>query len=153
MDFTVVLILGYFPTNQPCQQPASAFCNFHGTLWSKTLGRLWKATKFSVLEPDNTCPGTPCRALVCNAVLGRRLSCLFHRMAKASHGHFQGGNRSCYQVTVLFWVGLQQFSPWSEPTPCSYQALRKASRRNDREHKNLRYFQESKLAFSPARGS
>ena len=45
---TVAFILGYFPINHPCQQPASTFCSFRCTLGSRILHWLLKATKKSL---------------------------------------------------------------------------------------------------------
>lgn len=54
---------GYFPINQPCQQPAKSFLQLPLHFVEQDLTLVFKGYKnLSVLEPDNTCSGTYCCA-------------------------------------------------------------------------------------------
>lgn len=143
---TATFILGYFPINQPCQQPASAFCSFHCTLWSKILHWLLNATKISLFWSQTT-HVQELTVVFHVPVPCRRQNYLFH--------HRESGRAPVPWLPMsTFWPKTEptcRLSPWSqvEPIPCPHQALGSVSERNG-EYKMLRRFQGSKLAPSPA---
>lgn len=152
---TVAFILSYFPISQPCQQPASAFCSFHCTLWSKILHSFLNATKISLFWSQTT-HVQELTVVLCVLVPGRRQNCLFchgeSRRALAPCGHPLADDRTPYKVleSCSALVLTDSHPEFSLSPSLVLTELWDWPQRNDGEYKMLQCFQESKLAPLPA---